>query len=566
MKNFKQSFVAIAVVVATILSLVGCSDMYEDTMFIKGDKVQVVPGDTIIQTDTVFVEKVVEIITDKTKDYVCYDFTVTGNIEGHTKNHAEMSEFSYNFTMESLKEVFFTEEQEKASFSVSGEASFDANSIAILQVSNGKEKKNISVMVPGSYSVIINSKEIYPCEPFKLVAEYRLAPNQTIDGKEYEVAVVTYTFINGIGEAVASDEVWVYSPVKEEEPEEPVNEQTVNISYEEDNDNLIITGRVDNTIDDDEIFTVKIPLILTLSTETRKVVNGQNLNFSVGVNPSEVSNNVVNNFSKEDGALSVTYNEFESVYSHIVTASGNDVELKQDVKYYNTFVATLYGERVEINLPVSLNVEKTEKGNEVVNNGTISCLYNINYTASQSSLTASATQEVEIVVSAISFEGEKVLWANRTVTFDALQSPKVYDCVVTSVMAGGNNFRYREVFADGSKGAWVSESLSSSNFDFISSGMKNNNSALAIYNHKNVDGPRVGYLRDFLSNPASQIIYFAYDCPQSTFDNVNATMFGKLEACILGTGVQSGDLKVMNCTAGKYNEGTISPAETIYFY
>ena len=67
MKNFKQSFVAIAVVVATILSLVGCSDMYEDTMFIKGDKVQVVPGDTIIQTDTVFLEKVVEIITDKTK-------------------------------------------------------------------------------------------------------------------------------------------------------------------------------------------------------------------------------------------------------------------------------------------------------------------------------------------------------------------------------------------------------------------------------------------------------------------------------------------------------------------
>jgi hypothetical protein len=201
-----------------------------------------------------------------------------------------------------------------------------------------------------------------------------------------------------------------------------------------------------------------------------------------------------------------------------------------------------------------------------VNNGAISCLYNINYTASQGSLTASATQEVEIVVSAISFEGEKVLWANRTVTFDALQSPKVYDCVVTSVTAGGNNFRYREVFADGSKGAWKTEALSSDNFDFISKGMKNANAALAIYNHKNVDGMKVGFLRDFLSS-AGQVIYFANNCPQSTFDKVNSTMFGQLEACILGTAKEEGsDLKVMSCQAGKYNDSTISPAEKVYFY
>jgi succinylglutamate desuccinylase len=97
--------------------------------------------------------------------------------------------------------------------------------------------------------------------------------------------------------------------------------------------------------------------------------------------------------------------------------------------------------------------------------------------------------------------------------------------------------------------------------------MQNSNAALAIYNHKNVDGLRVGYLRDFLSD-AGQVIYFAYNCPQSTFDKVNSTMFGKLEACTLGVAksVDDSELKIMSCQAGKYNEGIISPAESIYFY
>lgn len=547
-----------------LLSLVSCSDMYEDSMYVKGDRVKVIPGDTIIVTDTVYVEKVIEIETDKTKNFVCYDFTPSGNIEGHTSNHVEVSEFSYNFVMESVKEIFFTEEQESASFSVTEVATFDDQSMAILQVSNGKEQKNLSVMVPGSHSVIINSKEIFPCKPFELTAEVNKKPNQIIDGKEYEVAVVTYTFFNGYGEEVKSSEAALYSPVKVVEPEEPVNEKTINLSYEDVNGVLIVTGKVDNTIDADEEFSVRISRILSIETEERKVVNGQNLTLSVGANPSEVSKEIVNNFSKNDGNLVVTYNEVEAVYSQFVTASGNNVELKQNVRYYNTFVAELYGETLEIDLPVSVLAEKKE-GAETVNNGAISCLYNINYTASQSSLTASASQEVEIVMSAISFEGERVLYANRTVTFDALQSPKVYDCVVTSVNAGGNNFKYREVYADGSKSAWTSESLSAANFKFIEDGMKNGNAALAIYNHKNVDGLRVGYLRDFLST-ASQVIYFAYNCPQSTFDGVNSTMFGQLASCILGTAIADGELKVMSCAAGNYKESTISPAETIYFY
>jgi hypothetical protein len=239
--------------------------------------------------------------------------------------------------------------------------------------------------------------------------------------------------------------------------------------------------------------------------------------------------------------------------------------VKQTARYYNEFVATLYGKTLEINLPVEVKTSGYEKvsANETVTEK--SQLYNVNYTASQSTMSASAKQEVEIVIAKSSFESETVLFASRTVTFDKLQSPKVYDCVVTSVNAGGNNFKYREVYADGSKSAWTSESLSAANFKFIEDGMKNGNAALAIYNHKNVDGLRVGYLRDFLST-ASQIIYFAYGCPQSTFDAINATMFGRLETCILGSATAENGVIEMTCSAGYYNDKLISPEETITLY
>ena len=343
------------------------------------------------------------------------------------------------------------------------------------------------------------------------------------------------------------------------------NERNVTITYKVGNGEVVVTGKVDNTVDEDETFTVNVPQILSVNTESKKTVNGQNSDFAVNGNPALSSTKTVKSLSKKDGNLTVAYDEYEDTYSHKVKASGSDVELKQTVKYYNKFVATLYGEKLEIDLPASVGFSDYQKVNETATTSATSYLYNVNYTASQSSLTASAKQEVEIVVAKTSFDGETVLYANRTVTFDKLQSPKVYDCVVTSVLSGGNNYHYREVFADGSKGAWKSEALSSADFEFISKGMKNANAALAIYNHKNVDGSRVGYLRDFLSD-AGQVIYFANNCPQSTFDKVNSTMFGQLDACVLGAAKEVDGVMVMSCIAGNYNNATISPAETIYLY
>jgi hypothetical protein len=96
--------------------------------------------------------------------------------------------------------------------------------------------------------------------------------------------------------------------------------------------------------------------------------------------------------------------------------------------------------------------------------------------------------------------------------------------------------------------------------------MKADNSALAIYFHKNVDGAKVGYLWDYLSwNTDKQVIYFSFNCPDATVDHVNFTMFGNLEDSILGKGVTEGALVKMVCEAGIYNGNTISPAETVYF-
>ena len=305
---------------------------------------------------------------------------------------------------------------------------------------------------------------------------------------------------------------------------------------------------------------------MTLVAESKKVINGTNFDFSATGNPSSSSSKTVNTLNKKDGNLTVAYNEIEGAYTHNVSASGNTVTVKQTARYYNEFVAELYGKTLEINLPVEVKTSGYEKLSENESVTEKSQLYNVNYTASQSTISASASQEVEIIIAKSSFESETVLFASRTVTFDKLQSPKVYDCVVTSVSTGGNNFKYREVYADGSKSSWTLESLSAANFNYIEEGMKNSNAALAIYNHKNVDGSRVGYLRDFLSI-ANQIIYFAYGCPQSTFDAINATMFGKLENCILGSAKadDNGVIK-MTCSAGYYNDKIISQEETITLY
>jgi hypothetical protein len=565
MKNIFLSLVC-AVVFTTIFT--SCeSSIYEESFYLKGDRVEVIEGETVIIRDTVYVEKIIEIETEKAIDFACYDFTRSGNIEGHASNHAVIKEFSYNFFMDVEKNVFFNE-QESASFEVSPNRAIFEKSVAHFYVGNGVEQKSVVISVPGSNSVIINSKEIYPCNPFSVTAEMGASQSRTIDGREYEVAEVTYTFFNGEGDVVRSAKQTLYSPIK---AKEPVNERTVTINHRVENNNLVIEGHIDNTLWADTTAVVNVPLKLTLKCDDKKTVYGNNLNSFSYDTLREASKTISKNgLTASAEGISVTYNEYESTYSQNVTASGNVVEVKHKVVHYNDFTADFYGEKYTVSLPLDIVVVNNTSGEQTVVDGKVSLMHTINYRASVASLNVTDNQDVEVIISAISFDGQRVEEAYRTITFSDHSTPLVYDCVLARTINGSDHyFYYREIVNDKPQ-AWVSTKLTTSEYNAILAGKakaadKGNKFALTIYYHKN-HGMRLGYLID---GCPTEVIYYALTegLPSVTLMGSRFVFLGDLNTAIAGASIKEGDLiKLYNTNDIVYNGKVIASGEDIYFY
>lgn len=539
--------------------------------------IETVVTDTIVVeiTDTVYVngEPIIETIYDtvyvtRELEFDCYGFNREGYIVAKSSEGKEYV-VSYNVVIETSGDVNFQSENEDAFVLKNKSAYFDSGNMAYFNVSKGNESVTLGVHVNGTNSVIINNQEVTPCYNFGIEAELTNLSDEERDGKTYQVAVVNYSFLNGDGEVVKRAQQYLYAP---KHVEEPVNERTVTINYTiEDAQSfvgsyLVVTGTIDNTLFADTTAQVRIPLTLGIECGDPKTVYGNNFEFNMGTSVVEVSKNAVQSGLKEEAnSLVITYSEYETIYNHTSTASGKSVVTQQTVSHNNDFVVEFGGATKNITLPVKV-MAKTSQAGDVVTEGQVAKVkVDITYEATMENLTASDVQEVNICVNAIYFENQTILKVNRTVTFDAIQSPRVYDCALTQDVnnSSAHNFYYREIVGGVAK-AWQVVSLSADQYKYISDGLKQSGSALAIYFHKNVDGPKVGYLRDYIST-AKQVIYFAYGYTASTVDNVNFAMFGKLDSSILGSGVAEGCLLKMVCKEGVYNNSTISPAETIYF-
>jgi hypothetical protein len=513
-------------------------------------------GDTTVIHDTTIMTR--ELMFD------CYSFNSEGDIIAKTDEKDYY--ITYNILIESSGDVYFQKESGGAFVLENTEAYFDYGDCTFLTVTKGEEEVTLEVRVKGANNIVINNQDVHPCTPFHVEAELTELPDEEIKGVTYEVAVIRYSLINGDDEVVKTSRQYLYAP---KSVEEEVNEKKVTITYSIEEILsyhgywLVINGLIDNTILPDTTAQVKIPLALQFYCGEPMTTYAEDFTLTFG-QLAEASKTTINSYEESFNGMVVTYNEHEKMYSHVYTASGNQLTAEPKVRYFNDFVVSFGGEVKNIELPLNVEYVDTTSGAVTVEGDEAKKQYVVSYKASLTEMERTAQQEVNIIVDAITFDNQRVMFANRTITFSGLQSPRVYDCVITEVNNNGaHNFVYREI-VNGQPQGWEFVSLSDENFSFITEGLNKPNSALAIHFHKNVTGPQVGYLLDRLESD-KQVLYYSQDNPHTTLDNVTFAMFGKLETPILGQGYAKGSLVQVECRAGVYNKKEISPAQTLLY-
>jgi hypothetical protein len=569
--------------VAELPVVVERDTIYQDRVVVKNDTVLVFIHDTIVventihTTDTVILHDTVvvegetvvihdTIVVTKELEFECYTF----NKEGYIVVYAENKEYiiSYNVLMENSGDVYFRESAEPFVLK-NKSAYFDSGHSAYFTVVKGEEEIILEVMVKGSNTLIINNNPVDPCNPFHIEAELTPLPDEEINGVTYEVGVIRYVLLNGDDEIIETSRQFLYAPksIKNEE----INDRKVTVTYvieEHQHKNqyvLIINGYIDNTIYPDTSAKMEIPLYMELRCGLPLEVRGSDNSFDLG-RLSEPEKAEVGTESKEgDHSMTVTYKEYENTYSHEYTASGKTILAKQHVRYYNEFVVSFGGEEHKIDLPINTLCTGFEAKDIEIEGSVVTLPFVVSYEAKQDRLVSTAKQEVSIVIDAIAFDGQKSLFANRSISFDGLKSPRVFDCVVLITNNGEYNFAYREI-VDGVHGQWFFEPLSNEAFEAIEKGLQKSNSSLSVFFKKEngVTTTKVGYLIHYPDG--NYIHYHAFGEAILPIDNVNMVMFGQLKSPILGTGAKTNSLLKMECEAGVYDKKTISPKEIVYLY
>jgi hypothetical protein len=369
--------------------------------------------------------------------------------------------------METSGDVYFKQENQDAFVLENNKAYFEGNN-AYFDVSKGTEKYTLGVNVKGASYVIVNNQDVTPCYNFYVEAELTNLNDREINGVMHEVAVVNYYFYNAEGSIVETASQLLFAPKYEEKP---VNERVVTIEYTLEpaqthmGYELVINGKIDNTIFGDTLSQARIPLFLSIETEAKKSVMGANFNFAYNGGVVEVVTNTTQaDVTKDFDALKVIYNEYEAIYNHIVSASGNQITNQQKVRYINDFTVEFGGQTKNITLPLEVSVSEATIGSVELIGGFPSKNVSIPYQANLSSLKASANQEIEISVEAVYFEGEEITFANKSVAFNSVLGQALrFTCVISKTSTGEYYYRYR---LDGAS-AWTKIAIEKSEYDWL---------------------------------------------------------------------------------------------------
>ena len=494
----------------------GCESRFSELSELEGNFLpdSVTLHDTITDTiteikyDTLVVEKIIVdsiyvTIHDTTPGdsvkipvkYRCYDFNEGGSLvaEGDDGIYYVIS---YNVIIRTSGEEVYFKQKNKDNFVLKNKTSNFRGSTAVFTVTKGAEEINLAVNVPGASGVIINNEDIKPCseDGFKVVAELSEADTTEIDGETYVKATITYNFLNLEGISVANASQKLFAPVYVEEQPKEENKRDISINYSVEKAQthngyiLVITGKIDNSLLEDTISQVRIPLMLSISTEAKKSVIGNEFDFSYLSDVAEVfTNPIQSGLTTENEYIKVTYNEYEKITEQLVSASGNTLTNQQVVKYYNNFNVEFGGETETIDLNVNVAAVKYEEGNVELVNNLPSKKVTVKYEATlDNKLTASANQEIEMAIEAVYFEGEEITFANKSVAFKSVLGQALrFTCVLSKTSSGDNYYyRYRQ---DGVT-TWTKVEIEEVEYNWLLTNVKKTPASAYGLANRNADG------------------------------------------------------------------------------
>ena len=425
--------------------------------------------------------------------YRCYDFNEYGSLvaEGDDGNYYVIS---YNVIIRTSGEEVYFKQKNKDNFVLKNKTSNFRGGTAVFTVTKGAEEINLAVNVPGASGVIINNEDVKPCseDGFKVVAELSEADTTEIDGETYVKATITYNFLNLEEVSVANASQKLFAPAYVEEQPKEENKRDISINYSVEKAQthngyiLVITGKIDNSLLEDTTAQVRIPLFLNITTEAKKSVVGNDFNFSyVGSIVDIATTTTQSGLTKEDGALKVTYNEYEHITNHVVSASSNVITNQQVVTYLNNFAVEFGGQTKNINLPLNVVVSTATESSITVVNDMPTKNITIPYTATLDKLSASANQEIEISAKAVYFENEQIEFANKSVAFKAVLGQALrFTCVLSKTSDGNYYYRYRQ---DGAT-VWTTIQLDEVEYDWLLSNARRSPSSAYGLANRNANG------------------------------------------------------------------------------
>ena len=486
----------------------GCESRFSELSELEGNFLpdSVALHDTIteikyeIRVDTIHDSIYVEIHDTTSGDsvripvkYRCYDFNEYGSLvaEGDDGNYYVIS---YNVIIRTSGEEVYFKQKNKDNFVLKNKTSNFRGGTAVFTVTKGAEEINLAVNVPGASGVIINNEDVKPCseDGFKVVAELSEADTTEIDGETYVKATITYNFLNLEEVSVANASQKLFAPAYVEEQPKEENKRDISINYSVEKAQthngyiLVITGKIDNSLLEDTTAQVRIPLFLNITTEAKKSVVGNDFNFSyVGSIVDIATTTTQSGLTKEDGALKVTYNEYEHITNHVVSASSNVITNQQVVTYLNNFAVEFGGQTKNINLPLNVVVSTATESSITVVNDMPTKNITIPYTATLDKLSASANQEIEISAKAVYFENEQIEFANKSVAFKAVLGQALrFTCVLSKTSDGNYYYRYRQ---DGAT-VWTTIQLDEVEYDWLLSNARRSPSSAYGLANRNANG------------------------------------------------------------------------------
>jgi hypothetical protein len=459
-------FALMCSVLTTILVLTSCegNDPFGPSVaYTQGNKKQTV---TVTETDTVVLFQTVH---DTIKIIVPCDHDTTCNLpHGESTKfeclqHNEKGEIVLKDNYDNLftfvgsrvivktgDAVYFNEPSYDGFELVNGTSAIVDNK-ASFTVFKGNESQKLTVYLGGITSVLVNDSLVSMCGTARVDAVISKTGTEDVDGKKYDYAVITYKVIeeerDGNGNVI--DEICIaeatqkiYAPIVVEEPKD---KYTLKVDLEKtstkDFATLVLKGFKNGNLDDHQ----SIDLPFNISADTDVTVHINNM-FSLDSNGdvTVVSVNTIPE-TKSFNELTVTYDKCEYLFKHEVSAGGVLVTNTLTATCLNNFVVTYHDTVAKLDIPVSINFSEA-KGDTICKlDNEVSQKFNLQYEGIYGNdlMIDNAYKAINEVLQVLCFNGERIVYANRSISFnETVGKALIFDCVLTEVEAGGYSYHY----------------------------------------------------------------------------------------------------------------------------